>query len=214
MADTLTTSDQTNAFANADTTIAFYDADPQAYANGTLSSDLSHLYPAFLERVVDGGRILDAGCGAGRDIVQFFLKGYQVDAFDASVGLARLAGKLTGVDVEVTRFEDWVSRPRRYDGIWCFASLLHVDRVDLTKVLSSLALSLRPGAPIFASFKWGERDTFDVRGRQFTNFTSATLGETFEAVSELTGVEVWGEEGPTALDDATRWLYVMAIREA
>lgn len=214
MAHALKKTGPTDRPAADDPTVAFYDADPQGYARDTLASDISHLYPRFLQAVPSGGLILDAGCGAGRDVAEFVSRGYCVEAFDASSGLATLASRHTGVDVEVARFEDVPPRPGRYDGIWCFASLLHVARPDLPPVLSKLAASLRPGAPLFASFKRGGTDTVDVRGRRFTNFTIGSLRSMFEAVTKLSDVEVWEEDGPSALDGATRWLYVEARRAA
>lgn len=213
MADALTKSGKgVLPDGKAEPTVAFYDADPESYAKSTLSSDLSNVYPFFLERVADGGLILDAGCGAGRDILEFLKRGYRVEAFDASVGLASFAKRLTGASVEVARFEDWKSREGRYDGIWCFASLLHVARENLPKVLTSLVASLKPGAPLFASFKWGECDTIDERGREFTNFTPEGVRRIFRGVEGLTGVEVRFDEGPTAFEDRTRWIYVLATR--
>src|SRR3712207_7267921 len=38
----------------------------------------------FLRRVRPGGRILDAGCGTGRDALAFVQRGFEVVAFDAS----------------------------------------------------------------------------------------------------------------------------------
>ena len=213
MVDTLKETELARGTFAASPTVAFYDADPRAYADETLSRDLTYLYPHFLDRVPKGGLVLDAGCGAGRDIGYFLSQGYRVDAFDASVGLARLASARTGLNVEVNRFEEWIPRPNRYDGIWCFASLLHVSRADFPRVLRSLAISLKEGAPLFASFKWGEADTVDPRGREFTNFTLVSLRETFAAVAEFAQIEVWDETGPTALDDATRWLYITAQRK-
>ena len=202
----------TDRTAADDPTVAFYNGDPQGYARDTLASDISYLYPRFLENVPAGGLILDAGCGAGRDVAEFVSRGYRVEAFDASSGLAALASEHTGIEVKVARFEDIPPHPCRYDGIWCFASLLHVARPALPHVLAKLTASLRPGAPLFASFKRGETDTVDARGRRFTNFTAVAMSSLVDAEAKLSDVEVWEEDGPSALDGMTRWLYVMAKR--
>lgn len=197
-----------------DRTVAFYDSDPDSYFRGTLDNDLSALYPAFLERIPDGGLVLDAGSGSGRDIREFLARGYRVEAFDASIGMAGLASRLTGVDVEVARFKDWSAPSGSYDGIWCFASLLHVARVDLPGVLDRLADALRPGAPLFASFKQGDGETVDQRGRRYTNLTVDTAHRLLGSVSGLGVVRVWQDEGPTGLDGLTRWVYALATRTA
>lgn len=194
-----------------DRTILFYDGDPDAYSRGTLNNDMSDLYPAFLERVQPGGLVLDAGSGSGRDIREFLARGYRVEAFDASTGMARLASQLTGVDVKVARFEDWSSQPAKYDGIWCFASLLHVARKDLPVVIARLAETLRPGAPLFASFKQGCDDVVDERGRHYTNLTIETAGQLFRSDPKLDLLHVWQDDGPTGLGGPTRWVYVLAV---
>ena len=51
-----------------------------------------------------GSRILDFGCGSGRDTKYFLEKGYQVAATDGSSELCKLASAFTGI--EVTEAED------------------------------------------------------------------------------------------------------------
>ncbi|MES3081192.1 class I SAM-dependent methyltransferase [Sphingomonas faeni] len=199
--------------ANAnDRTVAFYDADPESYSRGTLDNDLSDLYPGLLKHVRPGGLVLDAGSGSGRDIREFLSRGYRVEAFDASVGMAGLASRLTGVDVKVARFEEWSSPAGCYDGIWCFASLLHVAHEDLPGVVSKLAKALRPDAPLFASFKRGDGETVDERGRHYTNLTVDTARRLFASVPGLAVERVWQDDGPTGLGGRTSWVYVLAVR--
>ena len=47
-----------------------------------------------------GSRILDFGCGSGRDAKYFLEKGYQVTAIDGSAELCRLASEFTGIEVK------------------------------------------------------------------------------------------------------------------
>lgn len=196
----------------SDTTISFYDRSPQEYADATLTRDLTSLYPELLDRVPEGGLILDAGSGAGRDIRAFLQRGFRVEAFDASAGLAALATRLTGIRVDVRRFEDWDAPVARYDGVWCFASLLHVRRADLPIVLRKLARALKPAGWLFASFKGGSSDTIDLSGRHFTNLTEDEAQSLFEGGGDLDVTKIWHESGPTALGDTTTWIYILAQR--
>ena len=195
-----------------DRTIAFYDAESDSYSRGTLDNDLSDLYSPFLERIQPGGLVLDAGSGSGRDIREFLSRGYRVEAFDASVGMAALSSRLTGIDVEVARFEDWSAPAGRYDGIWCFASLLHVANEDLPGVVGRLVKALRPDSPLFASFKRGDGETVDERGRRYTNLTVDTARRLFASIPGLAVESVWQDDGPTGLGERTRWVYVLAVR--
>lgn len=195
----------------ADRTLAYYDGEAEAYARATLSSDISDLYPDLLDRLPPGALILDAGSGAGRDIAAFLERDFMVEAFDASAALAALATRRTGVPVAVARFEDWRPPLGRFDGIWCFASLLHVARGELPRVLSQLARSLKEGGWLFASFKEGEGDNVDRHGRRYTNVTVSEAGCLF-GTGGLQVEKVWREEGPAALGGVTTWIYVLARR--
>ena len=86
-------------------------------------------------------RILDAGCGSGRDSLAFMNMGYDVDAFDASIEMVKLARTLTGIKVSLNLFENFICK-HKYDGIWCCASLLHVPYSDLSQTIATLKQSL------------------------------------------------------------------------
>lgn len=198
--------------AAPDATIAFYDREADRYFAATLSNDLAPHRAKLLDRLPAGGLILDAGSGSGRDVLAFLDAGFAVEAFDASAALAARATERTGVRVEVVRFEDWAAPRARYDGVWCFASLLHVARADLPRVLVKLVGSLRIGGWLFASFKRGDGDVVDELGRRYTNLTASGARDLFTGVAGLEVAEVWDEVGPASLGGETAWVYVLARR--
>jgi SAM-dependent methyltransferase len=72
-------------------TIDFYDANADRYFALTRDADMSVNRAAFLRYLPRSGRVLDAGCGSGRDALAVREAGFDVEAFDASAALARLA---------------------------------------------------------------------------------------------------------------------------
>ena len=151
-------------------TIAYYNENAAAFVEGTLDADMSYVRDLFLRYVKVGGRILDAGCGSGRDSLSFMDAGYEVDAFDASKEICRLASERLGFTVTCKRFED-LEGEEEYDGIWCCASLLHVRTDDLLDVMNRLRRLLKPEGVIYISFKKG--DTERVKnGRFFHDMTA------------------------------------------
>jgi|GEM_PF-3196739 hypothetical protein len=48
-------------------TIDYYNTNAKAFIERTVEIDLTANYAAFLRHLPEGGRILDAGCGSGRD---------------------------------------------------------------------------------------------------------------------------------------------------
>ena len=87
-------------------TLNYYNENAAAFCEGTLHADMSHLYGCFLQHVPPGGKILDLGCGSGRDSLSFLRKGYQVEALDGSSELCRMASEFIGKPVRCMDFED------------------------------------------------------------------------------------------------------------
>lgn len=170
-------------------TIHYYNANAAQFAEGTLGVDMAALHQRFLADIPAGGLILDAGCGAGRDIKAFVQAGFRVRAFDASAELVRVAQAHAGQAVELRRFED-VDERSCYDGIWACASLLHVPETDLPATLARLWASLKPGGVFYLSFKHGEGERH-AGERHFTDATEARLTAWVAALPELESLDCW-----------------------
>ena len=56
-------------------------------------------------------KILDFGCGAGRDTKFFIEKGFNVSAIDGSKNLCDFASIYTGIKVKECLFENWKEEP-------------------------------------------------------------------------------------------------------
>ena len=154
-------------------TIDYYNQNAEAFVSGTLQVDMSYCRDRFMKYLSPGCRILDAGCGSGRDTIAFAEKGYEVDSFDASEEICRLASANTGIEVKCLRFED-LSAADEYDGIWACASLLHVRKKDLPEVFHKLGILLKDGGILYASFKYGT-DEREKNGRCFSDMTEQEL---------------------------------------
>lgn len=90
----------------------YYVRTAHRYAESTRGIDMRPAYTRFLPRLAPGARILDAGCGSGRDSRAFREAGFQVTATDASPELARAAEAWAGIPVEVRRHEDTEEREK------------------------------------------------------------------------------------------------------
>ena len=111
-------------------TVAFYDANAADFAERTLGRievnvgkpiDMSDLYEPFLGAIPEGGAILDAGCGPGRDAAQFVRRGYRVVAFDASIEMVRRCRAVEGVTVKHQTFQE-IEDEALFDGVWASPS--------------------------------------------------------------------------------------------
>jgi 2-polyprenyl-3-methyl-5-hydroxy-6-metoxy-1,4-benzoquinol methylase len=136
-------------------TVGYYNSYAADFAAQTADLDLAPLYQGFLRHMPPGGRILDAGCGVGRDALAFAERGYEVVAFDASEAMVQLARRRVGnrAAVCLKRFHD-LNWQNEFDGIWACASLLHVPKPCFTDTALRLTTSLRPRGAWYIHSSW------------------------------------------------------------
>ena len=156
-------------------TIDYYNKHAEEFTASTFEVDMESLYQPFLADLPEGARILDVGCGSGRDTLAFKKKGYQVDAIDYSEELVKKASRLTGIPIKLKSFYE-VDDYEAYDGIWACASLLHCERSRLVEAIGKLISILKPGGVLYMSFKYGNSDR-EKEGRQFTDLDEAQAND-------------------------------------
>lgn len=153
--------------------IEYYNENAQAFYENTVNADMSLWRDNFESYVTDGGRILDAGCGSGRDSRAFKHHGYSVVAIDASREMCKLASELLDQEVWQMRFDE-IAFDEEFDGIWACASLLHAVKEELPEILNKFRKALKDKGVMYASFKYGD-GTVERGGRTFSNFTEESI---------------------------------------
>ena len=193
-------------------TLAYYEANAERFVQDTQDIDMSILHVSFLSLLpASGVRVLDAGCGSGRDSLAFLAKGHEMVAFDASEAMARLASKNLGFPVLRLSF-DQVNFRDTFDGVWACASLLHVPRPNISGALRRLARALKPGGVLYASFRYGNVES--VRGgRLFSDYREQTFKDMLRETPKLQPIELWRTSDVRPERPDTLWLNVL-LREA
>lgn len=190
-------------------TIDYYEQHATQYVKETLTAELQEIYQPFLEALPSKGRILDAGCGAGRDALAFEKRGYRVTAFDACGALAAHASKLLGRKVAVQRF-DQLDTSGRYDGVWACASLLHVPANQLPETFQRLWQTLVPGGVFYCSFKWGQGERLQA-GRLFTDADAPRIEQWTCDLKGCAGRQFWITEDQRP-GRSEQWLNVLLFK--
>lgn len=180
----------------------YYQDNAQEFFDSTVNADMSAHYERFLRYVPEHGRILDFGCGSGRDTKAFLQKGYSVEAIDGSSEMCKLASEYCGIPVKCMDFND-LNEIEKYDGIWACASLLHVSKEQLPSVLAKMRDALVKGGTIYISFKYGDFEG-ERNGRYFLDVMPETFADLFRRVSGLELVEEWFTED-VRTENSTRW---------
>ena len=186
--------------------INYYNQHAKEFFDGSVNADMSPWRNRFLQYVPNGGRILDAGCGSGRDSKAFIMQGYSVVAMDASKEMCRMASELLGQEVWQMRFDE-MSFEDEFDGVWACASLLHVPEEEMEDALIRIKASLSKNGIFYASFKYGI-GTMQKGDRVFTNHTEETVKELFELVGfELLECDTSQDSRPDRAEE--KWINVI-----
>ena len=191
-------------------TIGYYDANAKSYVAETANVEFGELQREFARRLPRGGRVLDLGCGSGRDSLAFLRAGFEVDAVDGSAQMVEAASELTGLPVAHALFEDFEPQGP-YDGVWACSSLLHVPASKLAGVIAKYVRALKPGGTFHLSFKLGAHD--GMRGnRWFTDLDEPALRALIATVPGLRvdRVDVTGDARPGRANE--KWLNAWCVR--
>ncbi len=172
-----------------DKTISYYNTNAKNFVSNTISVDFASTQKKFMDKLPENAKILDFGCGSGRDTKYFLSQGYQVDAIDGSTELCKLASEYTGIKVQHMYFQE-LAETEKYDGIWACSSILHVPLANLADIMAKMLTALKCNGIIYTSFKYG---TFsgERNGRYFTDMTEDTFSDFFKQIKHATIEDQW-----------------------
>ena len=155
-------------------TVDYYNKNARQYYDSTIDADLSSQIQKFAALLSPGARIIDVGCGSGRDTKAFCDLGFKASGIDASDELAAMAADRLGIDVTVGDMSSWIA-DEPYDGMWCCAVLMHLTDEERDSFLGNLRHNLKPGGVVFFSVKEGIETGEDDKGRYMRNYTEAEI---------------------------------------
>ena len=193
-----------------DSTLKYYQSNAETFFENTVNVDVSDLYRPFLEDMPSTGKILDAGCGSGRDTKFFLEKGYSVVAFDNSPNMVRHAAELTGQEVLLLSFEE-IEFKEMFDGIWACASVLHVPENNISTVLSKFTAALKDDGILYTSFKYGEKEQIR-NGRFFADYTEERFNQLLAAIPQLELIQYWKTSDLRPGRSDEKWLNILLKR--
>lgn len=112
-------------------------------------------------------RVLEIGCGDGRDAVEIIKRAGWYEGFDISKELIRIA-ESRQLDAKFT-IADAVDfeYPTNLDVVFAFASLLHLDKAEVSAVLRKVHHVLKPGGIFYISLKYRDEYISEVKKDQY-----------------------------------------------
>jgi SAM-dependent methyltransferase len=189
-------------------TLDFYAAEAPVYVSSRPEGVSRHLM-GFLERLPQGGKILELGCGGGIDAAHMIEAGFDVEPTDGVAEIAAQAEARLGRPVRVMLFDE-LGAVSRYDAVVANASLLHVPRSGLTDILSRVWRALKPGGWHMASYKGGGAEGRDDHDRYY-NYLSRDDAEAFyRAAGDWSRLEYEESVGGGYFGTVGPWIKVTA----
>ena len=139
-------------------TVGHYDESTESFWEGTRDHDVLQNVQALLNAIDGDGphTILDFGCGPGRDLATFRDLGHTPIGLEGSKRFCQMARDFSGCEVLNQDFLDLNLPTEWLDGIFANATIFHVPRQELPRVLGELCDALKPGGVFFSSNPRGD----------------------------------------------------------
>lgn len=143
-------------------TLEHYDSSAESFWEGTKDHDVTQNYRALLDALPHrpGLRILDFGCGPGRDLVYFRAQGHEPVGLDGSAAFCEMAERISGCQTLHQNFLALDLEPASFDGIFANASMFHIPKQELPRILKELKTALVPRGILFSSNPRGDGEGF------------------------------------------------------
>lgn len=167
----------------------YYSAHYRSYDAQTFHIDPEPFLGRFARWLRAGCRVLDVGCGSGRDLLWLQRRGFDVVGFERSPGLAGLAADRAGCPVIRGDFEHFDFSTLSVHAVVMCGCLVHLPHRRLQRVLASILRSIQTDRlpagsadPLaYLSVKEGAGRMTDARGRVFYLWQNRDLQDLFAA---------------------------------
>ena len=163
-------------------TLGHYQSRAEAFWEGTRNHDVAQNIDALLRHIrgTPPFTVLDFGCGPGRDLRAFVERGHRAIGLEGAQALAEMARRHSGCEVWQQDFLRLLLPVTHFDGIFANASLFHVPRQELPRVLRALHSTLKPGGVLFSSNPRGENQE-SINGERYGAYYDLTTWRDYVA---------------------------------
>ncbi len=133
----------------------------QTYNKAALEYDKSNNSSEYLikefnlfKKYIQGKKVIELGCGNGRDVRLFYENHFDYVGIDASIEMLNKAkNRIPNGNFKLQNFYKIKFPQKTFDGFWAAASLVHVPKQRMEGVLKNIWKILKPNGIGFISIR-------------------------------------------------------------
>jgi len=157
----------------------YYATNAKSLSNRYESADVRNIHAQLVKTFSSNSRLLEIGCGSGRDASFMYKNGYKILAIDASKEMIYEAKILhpeivNNLHVKIIP-NDLHYKEQSFDGIYSIATLMHLEKNDISKTIEKVYSYLKPCGIFLFSVSIQRDDIIDkhkdIHGRHFTTIS-------------------------------------------
>ncbi len=161
----------------------FYEANCEDYFHSTVDIEpSSFLYP-LTDILLPGAKVLDIGCGSGRDLYWLSERGFQPTGFERSPNLAAMARKHSHCPVIEGDFCSYDFSSLQFDALVLVGALVHLSKPELPAIFRSICQALVHPGCVLLTLKEGNGSKTFKDGRVFTLWSREELESIFAGIN-------------------------------
>lgn len=171
-------------------TLLHYEQSAASFRDGTWHHDVSQNIDALLRHITVPApcRILDFGCGPGRDLCALLARGHHPIGLDGAQQFVDMAASASGCEVWQQDFLKLKLPDDYFDGVFANASLFHIPSDELPRVLRQLHATLKQSGVLFSSNPRGDNQE-GWREDRYGTFHDLTAWREFLTVAGFVELE-------------------------
>ena len=203
-------------------TIEWYNQNASLYSSAAGKLAVNFAIKKFISLLPPGAKVLDAGCGSGRDSSSLSKSGMEVIGVDISEGLIRQASKnFPKIKFQLGDIRELDFPNETFEGVWAQASLVHFETLaDAEKSIKEFSRVLKPGGILHIMVKEkvdDDRtkisiDKISNHDRFFIFFTKEEI-ELFLKKNSLSLISIQDRIPDPAKRKGTVWIWSLARKQ-
>jgi SAM-dependent methyltransferase len=169
----------------------------------------------WLQHLPADAKLLDLGCGGGRDAGDLAQRGYRVVGVDRTRALLS-AGRRRYRSLPLVRADlrDLPFQRMSFDGLWAAASLMHLPKPAARRALTSLSRLVRPGGFFAATVTHGVKSRLVTDGWLPGRYVARWRKEELACAVRRAGWTILELGVVTNRERKGRWLNLLAQKQA